>query len=105
MNEDKQQVESYLLDLKQIPSLTEEEVRQLIQLRATTLQQIVQAHLHLVVTVTKEYMGQGKDQVDLILKGNVGLVHAVETFDTTTQEPFRVYAMRSIHDAIAQKQG
>ncbi len=104
MNEDKQQIESYLRDLEQVPSLTKEETRQLIQSRATALQRVVQAHLHLVVPIAKEYMQQGRDQVDLVLKGNIGLVHAVEMFDTTTQEPFSTYAMRSIRTALAQDQ-
>jgi DNA-directed RNA polymerase sigma subunit (sigma70/sigma32) len=103
MNEDEQHIESYLGDLAKIPSLTEEEIRQLIQSRATALQQVVQAHLYLVEPITKEYMGQGKNQVDLILKGNLGLVHAVETFDTTTQESFSSYAIRSIRTTINQE--
>lgn len=104
MNEDQQQIESYIHDLEKIPSLTEEETRQLIQSRATTLQRVIQAHLHLVVSIAREYPGQSGDQVNLILKGNVGLAHAVETFDPMAQESFTVYAMRSIRAAIAQDQ-
>jgi DNA-directed RNA polymerase sigma subunit (sigma70/sigma32) len=64
----------------------------------------VKAHLHLVVPITKEFMEQGRDQLDLILKGNIGLIHAVDSFDITSQEPFSSYARRCIRDAIAQEQ-
>lgn len=100
-NEEKELIESYLSEIASTPLLTEEETRQLMQTRAAALQRIVHAHLHLVEPIAREFAGRGRNQVDLILAGNIGLIHAVETYDTSTQEPFSSYALRSIRATIA----
>ena len=104
MGKDEQQVESYLRDLDSVPKLSEEEIRHFIASRAIALQRVVTSHLHLVVSLTKEFSGQDRSQIDLILKGNIGLIHAVETFDLASQESFSDYARRCIRTAIAQAQ-
>lgn len=104
MDEETQQIENYLREIAHVPALTDEEVRQLVQDRAALLQRVAQAHLSLVVPIAQEYAGQGRSLVDLVLKGNVALLHAIETFDTTTQEPFKAYAEKTIRAAIAQDQ-
>ncbi len=43
--------------------------------------QLVMSHLRLVVAVSRNYMGYGLPQADLIQEGNVGLMKAVRRFD------------------------
>jgi len=43
--------------------------------------QLVLSHLRLVVAVSRNYMGYGLPQADLIQEGNVGLMKAVRRFD------------------------
>ena len=43
--------------------------------------QLVMSHLRLVVSVSRNYMGYGLPQGDLIQEGNVGLMKAVRRFD------------------------
>ena len=42
---------------------------------------LVLSHLRLVVSVSRQYMGYGLPQGDLIQEGNVGLMKAVKRFD------------------------
>src|SRR6201993_1964602 len=43
--------------------------------------QLVLSHLRLVVAVSRNYLGYGLPQADLIQEGNVGLMKAVKRFD------------------------
>ena len=43
--------------------------------------QLVLSHLRLVVAVSRNYMGYGLPQADLIQEGNIGLMKAVRRFD------------------------
>src|SRR5512147_1792215 len=43
--------------------------------------QLVLSHLRLVVAVSRNYLGYGLPQADLIQEGNVGLMKAVRRFD------------------------
>ena len=44
-------------------------------------QQLVLSHLRLVVAVSRNYLGYGLPQADLIQEGNIGLMKAVRRFD------------------------
>ena len=43
--------------------------------------QLVMSHLRLVVAVSRNYLGYGLPQADLIQEGNIGLMKAVKRFD------------------------
>src|SRR3954451_23817599 len=43
--------------------------------------QLVLSHLRLVVAVSRNYLGYGLPQADLIQEGNIGLMKAVKRFD------------------------
>ena len=43
--------------------------------------QLVLSHLRLVVAVSRNYLGYGLPQADLIQEGNIGLMKAVHRFD------------------------
>ena len=43
--------------------------------------QLVLSHLRLVVAISRNYLGYGLPQADLIQEGNIGLMKAVRRFD------------------------
>jgi RNA polymerase sigma factor (sigma-70 family) len=52
-----------------------------------------------VVHVAKKYYAQPSDQEDLISIGTIGLMKAVDTFDSTRKARFSTYASRCIEKA------
>jgi DNA-directed RNA polymerase sigma subunit (sigma70/sigma32) len=104
MSQELQQIANYLREIAHVPSLTDAEVRQLIQSRAETLQRVAQAYLYLVVPIAREYIGQGREVIDLVRQGNIALLQAIETFDASGQELFSTYAERSIRTALVGNQ-
>ncbi|WP_347561990.1 sigma factor [Faecalibacterium sp. AF28-13AC] len=53
-----------------------------------------------MVHVAKKYYAQPSDQEDLISIGTIGLMKAVDTFDSTRKARFSTYASRCIENAI-----
>ena len=79
-------LDQYIQAVNRFPLLTAEQERDL----GTRLQQdndldaarqMVMSHLRLVVAVSRQYMGYGLPQGDLIQEGNIGLMKAVRRFD------------------------
>ena len=50
--------------------------------------------------ITKKYYAKPGDQEDLISIGTIGLLKAVDTFDTSRRTRFSTYASRCIENAI-----
>ncbi|MEI2415426.1 RNA polymerase sigma factor RpoH [Orrella sp. JC864] len=79
-------LDAYIAAVNSVPVLTAEQETALArELRdhdsIEAARQLVVSHLRLVVSVSRQYLGYGLPQADLIQEGNVGLMKAVKRFD------------------------
>lgn len=61
---------------------------------------LIRHNLRLVAHIAKKYYAAPGDQEDLISIGTVGLIKAVNTFDSTRPARFSTYASKCIENAI-----
>jgi RNA polymerase sigma-32 factor len=98
-------LDAYIGAVNRLPLLTpQEEVSLATRLRADgnldAARQLVMSHLRLVVSVSRQYLGYGLPQGDLIQEGNVGLMKAVKRFDPTQGVRLVSYALHWIRAEI-----
>ena len=85
------------------PLTAKEEIETFAALRAgdsTAREKLIRHNLRLVAHITKKYYAQPCDQDDLISIGTIGLMKAVDTFDSTRRARFSTYDSRCIENAI-----
>ena len=85
------------------PLSAREEIETFAALRAgdrSAREKIIRHNLRLVAHVAKKYYAQPGDQEDLISIGTIGLMKAVDTFDTTRKARFAPYASRCIENEL-----
>ena len=96
----------YLKQIHDIPLLTREQEADLARrIRAgehEALQTLVESNLRFVVSVSKQYAGQGLSLTDLINEGNIGLMRAAERFDEKRGFKFISYAVWWVRQAMLQ---
>jgi RNA polymerase primary sigma factor len=106
----------YLFEVDKIPPLSrEEEINCLQHMRARDQeadaagQRLVEANLHLVVSIAARFRNDNFYILDLIQHGNAGLLEALQTFTASSENHFPVHASpsieRKIREAIASPGG
>lgn len=99
-------LERYLQDIsKEEMVSTDEEVELAKRIRQgdkNALERLLKANLRFVVSVAKQYQGQGLELTDLINEGNVGLINAAMKFDETRGFKFISYAVWWVRQSILQ---
>jgi RNA polymerase sigma-32 factor len=98
-------LDAYITAVNRIPLLTQQEetdfarrLRDAGDLEAAG--RLVLSHLRLVVSVSRQYLGYGLPQADLIQEGNVGLMKAVKRFDPEQGVRLVSYALHWIKAEI-----
>lgn len=79
-------LEAYIAEVNRLPILTQEQENLLAKNYQenndlAAAQQLIMAHLRLVVSVARSYLGYGLPHADLIQEGNIGLMKAVKRFN------------------------
>ena len=85
------------------PLSPQEEIRAFADLRAgdsSDREKLIRHNLRLVAHIAKKYYALPSEQDDLISIGTIGLMKAVDTFDSTRRARFSTYASRCIENAI-----
>ncbi len=104
-------LDSYLRDVGQLPTVTEDEVAAL-GIRAAkgdvdAQEQLVHCHLRLVAKIAHHYAGFGLPIADLVSEGNIGLIRAAELYDPKFGTKFSTYASvwikQRMHRAITSQ--
>lgn len=102
----KQSIEKYLEEIGGYSPLPPEEeielTRRIRKGESEALDKLVKANLRFVISVAKEYQGQGLPLQDLISEGNLGLIKAAQRFDETRGFKFISYAVWWIRQSILQ---
>ena len=98
-------LDAYISAVNRLPMLTAQEEGELARrlrdggdLQAAG--KLVLSHLRLVVSVSRQYLGYGLPQGDLIQEGNVGLMKAVKRFDPDQGVRLVSYALHWIKAEI-----
>ncbi len=105
-NREEHSLDKYLHDIGKVNLLSgDEEVELACRIRKgdmIALNKLVKANLRFVVSVAKQYQGQGLNLADLINEGNLGLIKAALRFDETRGFKFISYAVWWIRQSILQ---
>ena len=99
-------VRMYLKEIGKVSLLTADEeielAKRMEQGDEEAKKRLAEAHLRLVVSIAKRYVGRGMLFLDLIQEGNLGLIKAVEKFDYRKGYKFSTYATWWIRQAITR---
>ena len=98
-------LDAYIRSVQAIPMLEADEEQTLArrlrdQQDLQAASKLVLSHLRLVVSISRQYLGYGLPQGDLIQEGNVGLMKAVKRFDPDQGVRLVSYAMHWIKAEI-----
>ena len=99
-------IDDYLKDINKIPMLTPDEEKEIGRKAKEgdidAKNKLITGNLRFVVSVAKQYQGQGLSLDDLINEGNIGLIRAADKFDVDKGFRFISYAVWWIRQSILQ---
>lgn len=105
-NHESQSLDKYLHEISKVELLTSaQEIEIATEIKKgnkKALDKLVKANLRFVVSVAKQYQGQGLSLGDLINEGNIGLIKAAERFDVSRGFKFISYGVWWIRQSILQ---
>jgi len=105
-NRESQSLEKYLQEIGKVELIPhEEEVQLITRIKKgdkSAHDRLVKGNLRFVVSVAKQYQGQGLSLPDLINEGNIGLIKSVDRFDVTRGFKFISFAVWWIRQSILQ---
>lgn len=100
----KEHIHEYLKEISAIPLLTPEEEKELFERYrngdTSVKNRIIESNFRLVVSVAKHFTNRGVELMDLIQEGNIGLITAIDKFDSTKGFKFSTYATHWIKQSI-----
>ena len=99
-------VRMYLKEIGQISLLSLDEELELSkkieEVDEDAKRKLAESNLRLVVSIAKRYVGRNLSFLDLIQEGNIGLMKAVDKFDSSKGYKFSTYATWWIRQAITR---
>ena len=99
-------IKAYLDRIKDLPILKKKEEVELIQKakrgNRAARRKIINCNLKLVVSLVKHYSHHNLSLMDLIAEGNIGLMRAIDKFDTHRGYRFSTYAAWWIRQAVSR---
>lgn len=101
-----EELKIYLNEINQIPLLSAEDEKELAikaaQGDSAAKEKLINSNLKLVVSIAKKFQGNGISFLDLIQEGNIGLITAIDKFDTSLGYRFSTYAYYWIKTTISR---
>jgi RNA polymerase primary sigma factor len=105
-NRESASLEKYFQEIGRVELISAQEEVHLAALIKTgdkdALNRLVKANLRFVVSVAKQFQGQGLSLSDLINEGNIGLIKSADRFDDTRGFKFISFAVWWIRQSILQ---
>jgi RNA polymerase primary sigma factor len=105
-NRESASLEKYFQEISKVELISaQEEVRLAALIKKgdkEALNRLVKANLRFVVSVAKQFQGQGLSLPDLINEGNIGLIKSADRFDDTRGFKFISFAVWWIRQSILQ---
>ena len=106
------EISYYLKDIREKTVLTPKREKELAQLmlspdlspekKEEVEKEILEGNLRFVISIAKDYQGQGVDMADLIAEGNYGMLKAINNFDWSKGFRFISYAVWWVKQSILQ---
>ncbi|MDF0607515.1 RNA polymerase factor sigma-32 [Wolbachia endosymbiont of Onchocerca gibsoni] len=95
----------YIAEVQKFPMLSQEEEKRLAKnwhqyKNISSAHKLITSHLNLVVKIAMKFKNYGLLLMDLIMEGNIGLMHAVKKFNPNLGFRFSTYAVWWIEASI-----